>query len=202
MSRDVLIQLTLALQKIIHQGLTAPGLPDQLISIGPPVPGLVGTRVVSLFPFHLVPNTELRNAERYAEAAGAQVQQDALPVDVRYLISVFRPAGAAEPSELERLGEIVAALHAHSTIGGALLPNQEVRLTPEPYPMEELSRIWGLFPNASYVTSMVYLASPVFIDAAAVVRGAPVEGRRLDTGQSAEPPDVFGDRRVREGAAG
>jgi len=43
------------------------------------------------------------------------------------------------------------------------------------------------------VTSMVYLATPVFIDARDAIRGAPVESRRLDSGVSAETPDMFGN---------
>jgi hypothetical protein len=31
--------------------------------------------------------------------------------------------------------------------------------------MEEISRVWGLFSGISYRTSIVYLATPVFVDA-------------------------------------
>lgn len=44
--------------------------------------------------------------------------------------------------------------------------------------MEELSRVWGLFPQGAqdhYRTSIVYLASPVFVEAAnPVTEGRPV----------------------------
>ena len=202
MSRDALSRTTLALQKLMHTALGGAGQPDDLVFLGPPIPTQVGARVVSLFPFHLEPNRELRNAQRFSHLpqGGGPVdppEQDALPVDLRYLISVFRPPGAAEPSELLRLGQIIAGLQATPTLGGALLPGQEVRLTPEPYPMEELSRIWGLLPDVAYTTSIVYLASPIFIDAREMARGRPIEERRLDTGPSTETPDVFGDRRNR-----
>jgi hypothetical protein len=199
MSRDALSQTTLALQRLVHTALGGVGQPDDLVHLGPPIPAQVGDRPVSLFAFHLEPNREMRNARRFTTAGGAPVdptEQDALPVDLRYLISVFRPAGAVEPSELLRLGQIIAGLQETPTLGGGLLPGQEVRLTPEPYPMEELSRIWCLFPNAAYTTSMVYLASPIFIDARDLVRGAAIEERRVDSGPSAQPPDVLGDRRV------
>lgn len=202
MSRDALSRTTLALQQLVHTALGGAGQPDDLVFLGPPIPTQVGARFVSLFAFHLEPNRELRNARRLSHLpqGGGPVdppEQDALPMDLRYLISVFRPPGGAEPSELLRLGQIIAGLQATPTLGGALLTGQEVRLTPEPYPMEELSRIWGLFPNAPYTTSIVYLASPIFIDARETARGTPVEERKLDTGSSAERPDVFGDRRAR-----
>jgi len=197
-SSNALSMTTLALQKLLHTALGGAGQPDDLVFLGPPIPTQVGARAASVFPFHLEPNRELRNTQRFShlpEGGGPAdpPQQDALPINLRYLISVFRPAGAAEPSELLRLGQIIAGLQANPTLGGALLPGQEVRLTPEPYSMEELSRIWGLFPSAAYTPSIVYLASPIFIDAREIARGRPVEERRLDTGPSTDAPDVFGD---------
>ncbi|MEZ5875572.1 MAG: DUF4255 domain-containing protein [Hyphomicrobiales bacterium] len=194
MSRDALSQVTLALQRLLHTALGGAGAPDEHVFIGPPIPTQVGERSVSLMMFHLEPNRELRNSERLIDGAGSDpVPQESLPLDVRYLISVHRQASAATPNELLALGDVVAGLLAAPTLGGGLLPGQEVRLTPEPYPMEELSRIWGLFPNAPYATSMIYLATPVFIDASNAIRGAPVESRRLDSGSSARTPDVFGN---------
>lgn len=208
MSRDALSRTTLALQKLVHTALGGAGQPDDVVHLGPPLPAQVGDRPVALFAFHLEPNREMRNARRFTTAGTAPgsvpidpTEQDALPVDLRYLISVFRPASAAEPSELFRLGQIIAGLQETPTLGGALLPGQEVRLTPEPYPMEEMSRIWGLFPNAAYTTSMVYLASPIFIDAREMVRAAPIQERRVDSGPGAQAPDVFGDRGAAQGLA-
>lgn len=205
MSRDALNMVTLALQKLVHTALGGVGQPDDQVFIGPPVPMLVGSRPVSIFVFHLEPNRELRNTPRLVEAGSSDpVAQDALPIDVRYLISVFRQASATSPNELLSMGQVIAGLQATPTIGGGLVPGQEVRLTPEPYPMEEMSRIWSLFPNAPYTTSIVYLASPVFIDARDAIRGAPVESRRLDSGTTAETPDVFGaqDNPLLQGLSG
>ena len=118
----------------------------------------------------------MRNAPRAIETAGATdlVPQDTLPVDLRYMISFFRADAGADTDDLLRLGHVIAALHDNPTIGPGLVPGQSVRLTPEPYPMEEISRVWGLFNNKQYVTSMVYLASPVFVDAGAALRGGPI----------------------------
>jgi hypothetical protein len=166
----------------------------------------VGQRRVALFLFHIEPNRELRNTERLtsppldAPPDGPLLPLDALPLDLRYLISVFRRAdggGIADPNELTTLGQVIQVLHGAPTLGGALLPGQEVRLTPEPYPMEEMSRVWGLFPQTSYRTSIVYLATPVFVEADPLLRGTAVEQRRLDAGLSGDTPDVFGDRRGR-----
>jgi hypothetical protein len=176
------------------------------VYVGPPVAADVGPRRAALFLFHLEPNRELRNTERLtmpppgAPPPAPSTSLDALPLDLRYLISVFRRAGGggvADPNELTTLGQVVQILHAQPTLGGALLAGQEVRLTPEPYPMEELSRVWGLFPQTSYRTSVVYLATPIFIEAAPIAKGQPVEEWQMASGVSETPPDLFGDRALR-----
>jgi len=173
------------------------------VYVGPPVATDVGQRRVALFLFHIEPNRELRNTERLtspppdAPPDAPLVPLDALPLDLRYLISVFRRSdggGIADPNELTTLGQVIQVLHGAPTLGGALLQGQEVRLTPEPYPMEEMSRVWGLFPQTSYRTSIVYLATPVFVEADPLPRGTAVEQRRLNAGLSADTPDVVGER--------
>lgn len=202
MSADAIAAVTEALRVRLE---TAVGVGE--VYVGPPVSGDVGPRRVALFLFHLEPNRELRNTERLTPPPAGTPPTDpsialnALPMDLRYLISVFRRAGGggvADANELTTLGQVIQVLHAQSTLGGSLLSNQEVRLTPEPYPMEELSRVWGLFPQTSYRTSVVYLATPVFIEAGPITLGPPVEERQMEGGLSADPPDMFGDRDQRE----
>lgn len=165
------------------------------VHVGPPSDA--GDKMVALFLFHLEPNKELRNAEILgAPPAGAPPadpsgRRDVLPMDLRYLVSVKRTESAGangDTHDLSALGGMVRELHAQPTLGGALLPAQEVRITLEPFPMEELSRIWGLFPQTAYQTSVVYLASPVLIDAGPAFVGPPVQVRSAAAGAFTEYP--------------
>ena len=174
------------------------------VYVGPPMAAEVGERLVSLFLFHIVPNREMRNQPHYSQPSQPQPSQqpmqllDALHLDLRYLITVFRRAGAgglAEPNELLTLGQIVRVLHAQPTLAGAALQEQLVRLSIDPYPMEELSRVWGLFPQDHYRTSIVYLASPVVVEAGPDIAGPPVISKEQKGGGFAEPPDISGRRR-------
>ncbi len=191
MTADAILATTEALRTRLEQAV---GVGE--VYVGPPLANDVGQRRVSVFLFHIEPNRELRNAERLGPPPVAPPTQtavvlDALPLDLRYLISVFRTAGggaAGDPNELAALGQVIQRLHAEPTLTGAILRGQEVRVTPEPYPMEELSRVWGLFPADSYRTSVVYLATPIFVEAGPLVAGPPVQTRRLDPGLSANPP--------------
>lgn len=142
------------------------------VHVGPPVVEDVGTGTLSLFLFHVVPNQALRNerhlVSRSSDPAGPLVEADALALDLRFLLSVFRSAGTggggmADPDELVTLGKAIRALHDQPFIDGGQVPDQRARITPEPYPVEELSKVWGLFPETSYRTSVVYLVSPVSV---------------------------------------
>ena len=199
MSEQAIIATTLALRRRLESALAGSTVMLEPPSNSPPAG--VGA---SLFLFHVLPNAELRNSLRLAApppeapADRPAAPRDALPLDLRYLITVFRSGGlgpGADPSELETLGRIVQVLHEEPTLTGGALADQIVRVTPEPYPMEELSRIWGLFPGTNYATSMVYLASPVFVEVGPVPRGGPVVERHDRFGVSGDPPGLSGRRR-------
>jgi hypothetical protein len=142
------------------------------VYVGPPVAEDVGDRKLALFLFHVLPNQTMRNQIHYVPASTDPqdpfVEANAIPLDLRYLVSAFRSAGAgngglADPDEMLNLGAAIQQLHAYPDIDSSQVPNQLARITPEPYTMEDLSRVWGLLPQTSYRTSLVYLVSPVFI---------------------------------------
>jgi hypothetical protein len=185
------------------RGLMEQAMGDDSVYVGAPNRNDVGNHRASLFLFHIEPNAELRNERRFTEppriepASQSVGQSNALPLDLRYLITVFRrtgEGGVGDPNELTSLGQIIRILHAEPTLTGTRIPNQTVRITLEPYPMEEMSRVWGLFPNDSYRTSVVYLASPVFVDAGAVPAGPPVQVREQRMGVDENPPALLGQR--------
>ena len=177
------------------------------VHAGPPLRNeFNGDTKASLFLFHLQVNAELRNELRYEPTSVFGPAQfpasllDALPLDLMFLITVFRApdANGLTPNELSTLGQIIHILQAEPTLPSSGIGGQTVRLTPEPYPMEEISRIWGLFPQDVYRTSMVYLASPVIVDAGTMAAGPPVMQREQRTGADETPRDLF--RRAEEGA--
>jgi hypothetical protein len=188
-SADAIALVTAALQHRLASAIAEP------VYVGPPIPDDVGARKAALFLFHVVPNQALRNEPHYVAPAGDPtgplVEAPALPLDLRFLVSVFRSAGAggggvSDPDELLTLGRIVAALHERPFIDGAQVPDQLARITPEPYPMEELSRVWALFPQTSYRTSMVYLVSPVSVAVPPPLAGPPVLQRTSRQGPLVE----------------
>jgi hypothetical protein len=187
---DAIAQVTTEFQTRLAAAIGGP------VYVGPPNAEDVGARTLALFLFHVVPNQAMRNERHFVarsgDASGPLVDADALHLDLRFLVSVFRSAGAggggmADPDELVTLGRAIRALHDQPFIDGNQVPDQHCRITPEPYPMEELSRVWGLFPETSYRTSVVYLVSPVAISLEPPRIGPPVLQRTSRQGQFTEP---------------
>jgi hypothetical protein len=181
MSADAINDLTVAMRVRLEQAITGK------VQIGPPSADDGGERAASLFLFHIEPNREMRNSTRLVDEGagiGPLSSHDATPLDLRYLISAFRTDGAADPDELKTLGRIIKTLADNPTFGNTVLADQEVRVTLEPYPMEEISRVWGLFPTTPYQPSAVYLASPVFITSGPTAAGPPVTEWTQRAGQA------------------
>lgn len=169
MSADAIDLITAAIRNRLE---AAVGIGVGQVYVGPPIAEQVDGRKLALFLFHVLPNQALRNATHYVSAPAdpqdPYIEANAIPVDLRYLVSVFRSTGAgngglADPDELLSLGAAIQVLHAQPDIGSSEAAHQLARITPEPYTMEDLSRVWGLLPQSSYRTSVVYLVSPVFI---------------------------------------
>jgi hypothetical protein len=170
MTDKAIAQVTAALRRRLE---VAVGV-DQ-VYVGPPVAEDVGDRKLALFLFHILPNQAMRNEAHYVPApADPQepfVEVEAIPLDLRYLVSSFRAMGPGhgglnDPDEMLNLGAAIQRLHAQPDIDGSEVPNQLARITPEPYTMEDISRVWALMPQTSYQTSIVYLVSPVFVSLA------------------------------------
>lgn len=186
MSSNAILATTTALRDRIEQAIGVGS-----VHIG--LPKDIGDLKASLLLFNLVPNRELRNVEHFRQPSGGAPPSgparpvNALPVDLRYLISVARdaqPSPGADPAELQTLGAIMLALHLDPVLqvnpkdGNVWAGQQTVRVTPEPYSVEDLNRIWGMIPDDDYHTSVVYLASPVFLEDTLAL-GPPVQSREL-----------------------
>lgn len=187
MSADAIARVTAVLQNRLAAAIGAP------VYVGAPIAEDVGTRRLSLYLYQVVPNQALRNERHYVAPAGDTdgplVETQALPLDLHYLVSAFRSAalgGMGDADELVTLGQVVQALHQEPLIDGAQVPDQLVRITPEPYTVEELNRIWGLFPESSHRPSVVYLLSPVSVALDPPLAGPPVRRRTSRQGPFTE----------------
>lgn len=191
MSADAILRVTEALRDRLEAALALSGVPGTVF-VGPLDDVDASSAALILFLYRIVPNPSLRNREHRVTTGGTppvKVFRNALPLDLYYLVTVGTKPGASEETPLRALGFVMQALQTEPVLTGAPVSQETVRLTLEPLLTEEASRIWALFPNANYRTSVAYLASPVWLDPATIEPEAePVVHDELQGGQRA--PEV------------
>jgi hypothetical protein len=189
MKGNAILRVTEAMRGRLQIALAASGVPGTVF-VGPLDDADASGAALILFLYKIIPNASLRNREHRVASSGTppvQVFQNALPLDLFYLVTVGTKPGASEETPLQALGFVIQALQSEPELSGAAVEHETVRLTPEPLTTEEASRIWALFPTANYRTSIAYLASPVWIDPAQPAAvAAPVVADELRAGMKAE----------------
>jgi hypothetical protein len=166
MKGNAILRVTEAMRGRLQIALAASGIPGTVF-VGPLDDADASGAALILFLYKIVPNPSLRNREHRVVSSGTppvQVFQNALPLDLFYLVTVGTKPGASEETPLQALGFVMQALNTAPELTGAVIDHETVRVTLEPLATEEASRIWALFPTTNYRTSIAYLASPVWID--------------------------------------
>lgn len=144
------------------------------VLVGPPDADK-DTDELILFPMRVTPSADLRNADRIRPfripsdppapaPPPTRTVAPAVPVEIHYLVTAGSPQNSTASDGLRRLGIAIQAIEAASPISIPDLFQNAVWLSLEPISTDELSRIWGLFPNFNCRTSFIFRASPVWID--------------------------------------
>lgn len=167
MKGDAIVRVTTALRDRLKVALDASGVPGTVF-VGPLDDPDAGSAALILFLYRIMPNASLRNREHRVTSATPPppvvVYQNALPLDLYYLVTIGKSPGAGEEVMLRQLGFVMQALQLAPELTGAATASETVRVSLEPLTTDESSRIWALFPTANYRTSIAYLATPVWID--------------------------------------
>jgi hypothetical protein len=169
MSAEAIYRVTNALRSVLQQALADADDPGAVF-IGPlDDPDAEGASLI-LFLYRMAPNPSLRNTGHRVPSGlpdGAPIAYPgALPLDLYYLITVGTRVGTGEEPLLRVLGYAIRALNDDPVITGDAVAQELVRVSMEPLTIDEVSRIWALFPTRNYRTSVAYLVSPVWIDPA------------------------------------
>ena len=164
--------VTLAIRDLLLEALHADrSIPANSFSVyvGPPDAGRTDDELI-LFLLRINPNGELRNADHARPGAGADA---ALPLDLHYLVTAGQPANVTSTEGLSRLGQAIRAIESASPLSVPNAGQDAVWLSLEPMSTDELSRIWGLFPNYNGRSSFVFRAGPVWIESGRAATPAP-----------------------------
>jgi hypothetical protein len=140
------------------------------------------TPSVNLYLFQVTPNAALRNADLPVRGpSGTSVQRAASGWDLHYLLTFNGATNSLEPERL--LGQVIKTLHARpqldrdliqSLIASASYPYLAsadlhravdlLRFRPLTLSLEELSKLWAVFPQTPYSLSVAYVGSAVVIE--------------------------------------
>jgi hypothetical protein len=149
---------------------------------------------LTLYLYSIVENPELKNDEWLA-VNHTQSRKAPLSLDLYYLLTVYPagipPGGNFHNANLEShrtLARAMRVFYDHGIVAGSALqgslrgldPDQALRVTLNPITLEDLTRIWSVFPEASYRPSVCYLASPVRIDSEELTSTRRVVEKQLD----------------------
>ena len=188
MKSDAIVRATLAIKKRLEDALGSASLPPNVF-VGPLDDADAAGAELVLFLYRICPSPTLRNREHRITTTGTPpviVYQNALPLDLYFLVTVGTKPGTSEEGPLGALGAALQSFQAVPELVGADVSQEIVRLSLEPLSTEEASRIWALFPTANYRTSIAYCASPVWIDPnLPPVEAGPVVQDRLLAGTGA-----------------
>jgi len=176
MSAEAVYRTTLALRARLQRALVAAGDPNAgnpgAVFVGPLDDQDAAGASLILFLYRMVPSPSLRNNDHLVPDANPNrpviVYENSLPLDLYYMITVGTLPGDSEETLLRVLGFAIRELNDWPDLVGAPVAQETVRVTMEPLTTEEISRLWALFPTANYRTTVAYLASPVWIDPAAL----------------------------------
>lgn len=180
------------------------------VHVGAP-PADVADGSIALILFDIQPNAALRNVPRFAApptsgpVLGSAARLQSIALDLRYLIFCLRADSnsfGADPVELKQLGRIVAALHADPVLDAtpaandspqpnpppAVYEQQIVRVSLESYGLDEWNRLWALFPELTFRTSLAYLATPVHVTAGEEPLYPRIQAREHRAGVLADAP--------------
>jgi hypothetical protein len=177
MSAEAIRIVTLEIESLLKGALRAAGGNNQTTFVGPLDDQSASNAALVLFLCRVTANQSLRNSEHWVSPENPDGPDrryaNSLPLDLHYLLTVGPREQAGEPESLRLLGYALQALNDLPILVGSKVGGETVRLSLDPVSSEEISRVWALFPTVNYRTSVLYLASPVWIDPATSRTEAP-----------------------------
>jgi hypothetical protein len=190
MSRDeTLPDVSSTLLRLLNDELT-PGT----VTLAPPKGA---TSRLTLFLYKVLESPYLKNNEerRVRQDANGRLVEEPPPMfmDLYYLLTAHAlTAQPDEPVKAQRaLSRAMRVLYDNAILAGSAIQTTSdrgltsadiLRITLNPISMEDMTRIWSVFPDTQYELSVTYLVTSVPIQSARELGNAPVVDQIHDTG--------------------
>jgi hypothetical protein len=130
------------------------------------------TPKLSVFLYLITENAFLRNTEPSAVNLD-QLRFPPVTLDLHY---IFTPYAQTKETELILLESVIQTLNDTPVFTGSMLQgnlstsgNEKIRITPKTLTIDELNKLWSIFPNKAYKLSLAYVMTPVLIQSAKLI---------------------------------
>jgi hypothetical protein len=143
---------------------------------------------LTVFLYSISPAAEYRNE---LEIPGVALDDEAVssPVNLYYLVTAFSALQDPTSRSLDAqllLGQAMRVFFDNGILTGSLLRgdlprDEELRLSLQPITIEDLTRIWSVFPETALQPSVSYLVTPARIRSNRTRGGALIVSRQLDS---------------------
>jgi hypothetical protein len=172
--------VTATLQQQLAGALATAGIAGaQVTTVRPDAPAGLPNPGVNIFLYQVTMNPSWRNADLPArQADGSLLRRPQTALDLHYLLTFHGDDATLDQQRL--LGVVARQFHAAPVLSRdavrqaqsniAVLANADladqvelVRIRPVGLSLDELSKLWSIFPEADYVLSAVYVAGVVLI---------------------------------------
>ena len=207
--------VTATLRNLLSTGVTTdPELADAIVTMQPidrARPDQTTANQLNVFLYHILPNAALRNMNLPTSVRNGETGMPPLALNLYYLITAYgRDNDARGPFSHRLLGRAMSILADHPLLGPdeieAALPGNDlwsqierVRITTQPLPQDELSKLWtgfqtGFRLSVAYEVAVVLIDStlPVTTPLPVLIRGPGDTGVQVQASMSAPYPTLTG----------
>ncbi len=158
---------------------------------------------LSLFPYAVIESPYLKN-EPLKPMNAASLQLPPLSLDVYFLLSAHIATGGDSDAEMKNalasdrlLGRAMQIFYDNGVISGSKLKGNlagedlELRVTLNPVTVEDLTRIWSVFPNLPFRMSICYAVTPVQIESGRSQQVSRVADKTVGQDEMVENPETI-----------
>jgi hypothetical protein len=147
---------------------------------------------LTLFLYHVVESASLRN-QPYAVETSTESRVPPLSLDLYYMLTSYPSQAELDLSDRilgsqRILGRAMRIFYDNGILSGPALQgrlastDEELRITLNPITLEDLTRVWSVFPDTAYITSVSYLVTPARIRSERTERGQRVVSKEMNHG--------------------
>ncbi|GJM17553.1 MAG: hypothetical protein DHS20C13_28800 [Thermodesulfobacteriota bacterium] len=148
---------------------------------------------ITVFLYSIVETPSLRN-EPPVNSKVSESQIPPLSLDLYYMLTCYGSERISDLSQRtlqarELLGQAMRVLYDFGIIGGSLLQgdlagtDEELRITLNTITVEDITRIWSVFPDTPFRPSVSYLVTPVRLASKRITSHQRVISKQIEQGR-------------------